>query len=209
MIKIYLDGLARSGNVFLSFAINSFFGNEVVSKRTHELSSLKKYEPGNCFIVPVRDALPALVSNVTYIDYVISKEIFGASETSKNYLDKLILDNLEYLEYLVNNEHFFIAPFEEITKDHISVCKVIAAEYKELYVSGALQSSEELIKAAEKTNEYLYDPHIGNVPRSSNLETKETERMLLSKYAQELDQMQNSINILYKRYYKIKEKHNL
>jgi hypothetical protein len=208
-MKIYLDGLARSGNVFLSFAVNSFFGDEVVSERTHGLSSLKKYKPGDCFIVPVRDALPALASNVVYIDYVISKEIFGASEKSKNYLDKLVSDNLEYLEYLVDNQDFFIAPFEEIINDHISVCKVIAAEYPELNPTGRLQSSQELIKIAEETNEHLYNPYIGNVPRNSNLDTDSVKEMLLATYAEEINQMQNSVNILYERYYTIKKKHNL
>lgn len=208
-MKIYLDGLARSGNVFLSFAINSYFQDDVVSDRTHEISSLKKYKPGDCFIVPVRDALPALVSNITYIDYVISNKMFGASKKSKNYVKKLILDNLEYIKYLLDNTHFFIAPFKEISENHLSVCQVISAEYPELHISGKMESSQELIKEAEKTNEHLYNPYIGNVPRKSNLETKHTKEMLLSNYAAEIDQMQNYINILYERYYKIKEKHNL
>jgi hypothetical protein len=206
---IYLDGLARSGNVFLSFALNSFFKNNIKSKRTHEIASLKKYKNGDCFIVPVRDALPALASTVIYMDHVIDNEMFGATQTSKKYLNRLVLNSVQYLEYLVNNTHFFIAPFHEIVKDHMSVCNVIAAEYPELELTGKIETSKDLIATAEKTNPYLYDPYIGNVPRSSNIDTAEVQEMLLDKYAAELDQMQNSVNILYSRYYSIKEKHNL
>jgi hypothetical protein len=206
---IYLDGLARSGNVFLSFALNSFFENQIISKRTHDISSLKKYIKGTCFIVPVRDALPSLVSNVIYMDHVISNEMFGGSKVSNNYLDNLVSSNKAYLEYLVEHDNFFIAPFEEITKDHISVCRVVAAQYPELTPSGKIESSKELIATAEKTNPYLYDPHIGNVPRDSNLDKSETEAILVSKYGKELEEMQKSIEILYDRYHSIKQFHNL
>jgi hypothetical protein len=208
-MHIYLDGLARSGNVFFSFALNSFFENQIVSKRNHDISSLKKYIKGTCFIVPVRDALPSLVSNVIYVDYVIENEMFGASQISSNYLENLILSNKAYLEYLVKNDNFFIAPFDEIVKDHISVCKVISAECPELKTTGKLEGSEDLIATAEKTNPYLYDPYIGNIPRDSKLDKSVIEKMLIDKYAKEIQEMQNSIDILYERYYLIKKNHNL
>jgi hypothetical protein len=208
-MHIYLDGLARSGNVFFSFALNSFFENQIISKRTHDISSLKKYINGTCFVVPVRDALPSLVSNVIYMDHVIENEMFGGSKKSNNYLENLVMSNKAYLEYLVKNDNFFIAPFDEIINNHITVCRVIAAKYPELKTTGKLEGSEDLIATAEKTNPYLYDPYIGNVPRNSNLDKTKIEKMLLSKYAKELDEMQVSINTLYERYYSIKKSYNL
>jgi hypothetical protein len=119
------------------------------------------------------------------------------------------MSNKAYLEYLVKNDNFFIAPFDEIINNHIAVCRVIAAKYPELKTTGKQEGSEDLIATAEKTNPYLYDPYIGNVPRNSNLDKTKIEKMLLSKYSKELDEMQVSINTLYERYYSIKKSYNL
>jgi hypothetical protein len=208
-MNIYLDGLSRSGNIFLTFAISSFFGDELISERTHKISSLKKYKNESCFIVPVRDALPCLLSTVIYIDYTINNKIFGGSDKAKGYLERLVPDHIEYLNYLVDNKHFFIAPFHEFTKDHISVCNVIAAEYPQLNKKTRKSTKEKILKKAESQNKYFYHPHLGNAPREEVSYKKETQDMIQNKYEKELDIMQENINKLYNRYYKIKNKHNL
>jgi hypothetical protein len=208
-MDIYLDGLGRSGNIFLTFAINLFFENNIISERTHNISSLKKYKNGSCFIVPVRDALPYFVSNVIYIDYVISKKMFKTSKKSINDLDELIFNHINYFQYLVSNEHFFIAPFHEFTKDHISVCNVISTEYPQLDKKTEKGTKEQIFKKAESQNKYFYHPHLGNAPREEVSYKKETQDMIQNKYKKELDIMQENINKLYDRYYKIKNKHNL
>jgi hypothetical protein len=208
-MKIYLDGLSRSGNIFLSYAVSSFFNNELLSERTHDLSSLKKYKNGSCFIVPVRDALPCLLSTVIYIDYAIDNKIFGAHLGLKDYIDALVIEQTNYLKYLVNNEHFFIAPFHEFTKDHVPLCNVIAAEYPQLNKKTKKTTKEDFLRDAENKNIHFYHSYLGSVPRKEVLHKKEIKQMLQNKYEKELTIMQEDINKLYERYYIIKNKHNL
>jgi hypothetical protein len=67
---IYLDGLERSGNVYLSYVLNESMDIELRTLRNHKIEVLKEYNRTNAFIVPVRDAFESIASAKVYRDYV-------------------------------------------------------------------------------------------------------------------------------------------
>jgi hypothetical protein len=114
---IYLDGLCRSGNVFLSYAVSLITGKEVISERTHMLQTLKDYDKDYPFIVPVRDALPTLASAKIYRDKVVTSNLTESYENDTTELCYILKMSAEYIQYLVENPKFFIAPFHEFIKN--------------------------------------------------------------------------------------------
>ena len=128
-MKIYLDGLERSGNVFLSYAISLTTGIEVVAVRTHMVSTLKEYKEEYPFVVPVRDALPSIASAKVYRDKVLNDNLYGVSENITQQLDYIINTYKVYIDFLLDNPNFFIAPFHEFTKDHNAVIYKLSKQY--------------------------------------------------------------------------------
>jgi len=162
-MKIYLDGLERSGNVFLSYAISLITGKQVIAVRDHMVKVLKDYDKEYPFVVPVRDALPCIASAKIYRDKVVTSKFHESGENDTKELFYIIDMHSEYIQYLVDNPKFFIAPFHEFTKDPIKVMQKLSNMYPEIKVENYTTCEE--IEATVSKNEDVYDTESGNLPR--------------------------------------------
>lgn len=206
---VYLDGLERNGNVYLSYVLSRSLNINLVSLRTHSLGTLEMYANKEYpFIIPVRDALPALVSAKIFRDYVHDKDIFNTHKYDQiSFTADIIVDNFkQYYLFLENNPQFFIAPFYDFTTNHYRVLEKLHKFYNndklKLYRS---VSSEEILSDIKKNNEseWAIHPELGNFPRKESELKKNTEEMFLNKYKNDINFIQNKINILYDRYERI------
>lgn len=204
-MEIYLDGLERSGNQFLSYAIGNTFGCRVISQRDHKLSALTSYKKDLPFIVPVRDALPSIISSKVYRDtlFLKYKDPIEGSQS----IDFIIDRYKEYTQYLLDNPIFFIAPFHEFTNDHNKVISAILKNYPGLYVIEKTLTSEEIIEKARKNGQDYVDifdinnPELGGFPREYSKEKQRITDIVHSDYLEKISVVQANIDKLYKRYY--------
>ena len=194
-MTIYIDGLERSGNVYLSYAIGMATGCRIVAKRTHDLEVLKNYKEEHPFIVPVRDALPCIASAKIFRDKRASNP--DNLERSEE-LDQMLKRFLQYTEYLVDNPKFFIAPFHEFIKDHNSVILKISNQYPTIINRNSV-TSEDIKKRLSKDKDAL-DPELGNLPRPTP-KKGEVEKILKDQFSQQIQGIQSNIDKLYQRYY--------
>lgn len=199
-MKIYLDGLERSGNVFLSYAISLITGKEVVAVRDHMIKVLKDYDKEDPFVVPVRDALPCIASAKVYRDKVVTGKFYTLYENESKQLPYIIKIHAEYIQYLVDNPKFFIAPFDEFTKDPMKVMSKLSNKYPDVKVSKNVTCEE--IKKAVSRNEGAYDLESGNLPRPTP-KKEEIQEILKSQFLQEIQGIQANIDKLYERYQSI------
>jgi hypothetical protein len=197
-MKIYLDGLERSGNVFLSYAISLITGTEVVSVRDHMVKILKDYDKEYPFVVPVRDALPCIASAKIYRDKVVTNKFHESGENDTKELYYIVNIYSEYIQYLVDNRKFFIAPFHEFTTNPVGVMEKLSNMYPDIKVYNRL-TSEEIEKAISK-NEGVYDTESGNLPRPTPKKA-EVEEMIKDQFFKEIQGIQSNIDKLYQRYY--------
>lgn len=200
-MKIYVDGLERSGNTFLAGAIGCAFCVDAIPLWDHSLDAVKNRDLESAFIVPLRDALPSLVSGMMYKLYATQKGIVknpnkGIYET----IDLVIQRYKDYTDYLLANEDLFIAPFHEFTKDHHAVTDVIAKVYG--FTVCQRLTAQEIMDAVGQPEE-VNNSYMGNFPRATAPEKEEAESMLLANYKSEIDGIQENINKLYERYYKV------
>jgi hypothetical protein len=198
-MNIYVDGLERSGNTFLSAAIGCAFCVEVITPKDHSLDVIKNRDSESAFIVPLRDALPSLVSGLMYKLHATQKGIVeNSTKGIYQSIDLVIKRYEEYTDYLLDNKDLFIAPFHEFTKDHHAVTDVIS----KVYVFEVCQrlTSQEIIDAVEQIKE-VHNEYTGNFPRPTAPEKEEAKNMLLNNYKTEIDAIQKNINKLYERYY--------
>jgi len=195
-MKIYIDGLERSGNTFLAGAIGYTLGIESVPLWSHSVDTLKSRSTEYPFVVPLRDVLPSITSAKLYRDYVLANNINSNQRTGNP--EELIERYSSYINYLDKDKDLFIAPFSEFTKDHNSVIDVIAKENSLPIIER--YTADEIIKKIGE-NPKLDNPYTGNFPRKHAQEHKEVEELFLSKYKTDIDDMQKKINKLYQRYY--------
>ncbi len=196
-MKIYLDGLERSGNVFLSYAISMTTGIEVVAVRTHMLETLKEYKEDYPFVVPVRDALPSIASAKVYRDKVLNDNLYGVSENITQDLEYIISTYKKYIDFLLDSPKFFIAPFHEFTKDHEAVISKLSKMYP--YITHIKNVKyKDIEETSSKSNDKIFDPEIGNLPRS-NPKKEDVEKILKSEYLKEIEDIQAKIDRLYER----------
>jgi hypothetical protein len=200
-MKIYLDGLERSGNVYLSYALGWATGLEVNAKRTHRVETLKEYNQDYPFVVPVRDALPSIASAKIYRDKVFSDNLYGVEESLTKEFEEIIKRYAEYIQYLVDNPKFFIAPFHEFTKDHNKVIYSLSKKYPSITIETNV-SAKDIIELASAETKNVFDTELGNLPRPTP-KKEEIEEILKTKYLKEINDIQSNIDILYKRYYEI------
>jgi hypothetical protein len=203
---VYLDGLERSGNVYLSYAIGVSTGIELKSLRTHDVKTLQEYNDHWPFIVPVRDAIPSIVSAKIFRDYVHENGLFGDKDELESNLDRIISRFEEYTNYLNITNKFFIAPFDEFIKDHNMVLDKIIKFYDDPRFQVVQRcTKEELFDHIKKwgNDEYSHHPQLGNFPRENNTDKLKIESLLIEKYAERIESIQNQINRLYSRYYAI------
>jgi hypothetical protein len=200
-MKIYLEGIERSGNVFLQYCLHESFFNQIVSTREHELNALKGYDKADPFVVPVRDALPSIVSSKIYRDYVFENNLYGNSTGADTDINFIISRYKEYMKYLLDNPRFFIAPFHEFTKDHNSLIYVLLKKYTGLNIK-KYNTVEEIFETIHKNNKDVPMDHaeLGNFLRRPSPKKEQVEEILLSNHKEEIKEIQHVIDLLYKRY---------
>lgn len=197
-MKIYVDGLERSGNTFLAGAIGYTLGVEVVPLWSHQIKTLEDRNKEYPFIVPVRDALPSLVSGKIYKDYAIANGLNKHNTGIYADIDLVLQRYKDYTQYVLNDEDLFVAPFHEFTKNHNAVINVIAKTHS-LDINKRFYDKEIIDLIGEKPE--LANPHLSNFPRESAPEKKAVEEMFLSTYKEDIDAIQANIDKLYERYY--------
>lgn len=215
---IYIDGLERSGNAFLSACIGETLKTRVSPKFTHLVSALEEKKDGSLFVVPVRDALPSIVSAKLYRDYQWKNNIprqdniLGRTHERTGDPEELIERYTQYTEYLINNDNFFIAPFHEFTKDHNKVIEVMIKPFPKLSIHKRFDKEEMLNICNLRYTSFnpaindLTKPYLGNYPREATKEREIIKNMFVSKYSEKIKYIQNNITQLYKRYYREESK---
>jgi hypothetical protein len=203
---IYTDGLERSGNVFLSYAISLITNSQVKSVRSHNIDTLENYNEDYPFVVPVRDALPSIASAKIYRDKsfldhpdkMVRHPGTDIPDDSSLQIENIIKRFLDYTQYLVDNPKFFIAPFHEFTKDATSVMKKLAVQYPTMVVLDTITNKDVEDMLSDGVN--MFDSEIGNLPRPTPKKA-EMEEMLKYNFSTEIQAVQSNIDKLYKRYY--------
>ena len=217
-MHIYIDGLERSGNAFLSAAIGASLKTQVTPKFTHLVSALEEREEDSLFVVPVRDVLPSIVSAKIYRDYQWDNDIprqdnlLGREHERTGDPQELIERYTQYTDYLIDHDDFFIAPFHEFTKDHNKVIEVMIKPFPEYSIQQRF-NKEEMLHICDlhytdfnpAVNEQT-KPYLGNYPRESTKEKETIKEMFISRYSNELSYIQSNIDELYKRYYREESK---
>lgn len=204
-MTIHIDGLERSGNTFLAAAVSLITGVDAVAEKYHLVSALEERDRSLIYVIPVRDVLPSIVSAKLYRDYQWENnlprqdKLLGKKHERTGDPEELIGRYTEYIDYLINHEELFIAPFHEFTKDPNKVVGTIVKKYPQYSIKERL-SVEEILKVCEKyypsKNAYL-----SNFPRDHAKEHSEVKEMFLSNFGEELSNIQSDINRLYTRYY--------
>jgi hypothetical protein len=204
-MNIYLEGIERSGNVFLSYCLGLSIENDLISTRNHELDSIKGYCGNEPFVVPVRDALDSVISSKVYRDYVVINKLYGAKDDEHADIGFIINRYKKYMTFLLHNEKFFIAPFHEFTKDHNGVIDVLVKKYPGLSIE-KYYTKEEMIKEILEKDKGggIEHPELGNLPRTHSLEKTKIKKILLSDYKEQIKEIQDIIDLLYERYYSYK-----
>lgn len=208
---VYLDGLERSGNVYLSSILDKCMDFEIRTLRNHEISTLKQYKRINLFIVPLRDAIPSISSSKVYRDYVHANGLYNDTDINNTNLDTIISRYKEYVDYLIEQPKFFIAPFHRFTEDPNEICKKIVkfyeknSRFKIVKVFTKEEMLEEIILDRSKSDlgKTMFHEELGNFPRNQSAKKAEVEKILIDKYSKDIDYIQSKINILYQRYYDI------
>jgi archaellum component FlaC len=205
-MTIHIDGLERSGNTFLAAAVSLILEIDAVAEKYHLVSALEERDKSLAYVIPVRDVLPSIVSAKLYRDYQWDNNLprqdrlLGRKHERTGDPKELIERYSEYINYLIDHNELFIAPFHEFTKDPNRVVKTITKRFPEYSVKQNM-TVEQILKVCEKyypsKNQYL-----SNFPRDHAKEHGEVKEMFLSNYAKELEEIQNNINELYNRYYK-------
>lgn len=218
-MAIYLDGLERSGNVYLSHAVSLITGEEIISSRRHTIEALKNYDKEFPFIVPVRDAIDSISSAKIYRDQYLLEysEMIANLENEdckttdeitielKNIITTSELKNIierykEYTRYLVNNPKFFIAPFDEFTEDVNKVIEKLSKQYPDIKIYRNVTSEE--VKNYASHNKNAYHPEYGNLSRETPKQLK-IQELLKSEFLEEIQIIQANIDKLYKRYHEL------
>jgi hypothetical protein len=200
-MKIYVDGLERSGNTFLAGAIGCAFCVDAIPLWDHSLDAIKNRDLESAFIVPVRDALPSLVSGMMYKKYATEKGIIKNPNKGIYEPIELVIQRYnDYTDYVLEQEDIFIAPFHEFTKDHHAVTDVIARIYG--FTVCQRLTAQEIMDAMGQPDE-VNNSYMGNFPRASAPEKEEAHNFLLSNFKNEIDAIQLKIEKLYERYYAI------
>ena len=209
---LYLDGLERSGNVYLSSVIEKTMNVNLISVRTHDINTLKNYERINPFIVPVRDAFPSILSSKLYRDYVFNNNLYGDTDPDNVKLDTIVSRYKEYIDFLLISPKFFIAPFHCFTEDHNETCEKIVKFHEKnskLTIKARL-TKEEMFAEINSDHKKLsnsdvwFHNELGNFPRHESEDKERVKQILVDKYSEDIKDIQDGINILYQRYYDIK-----
>lgn len=206
-MNIYIESLERSGSTFFAYAISLSTGIDVISSPDHKLYPLEVYDGVDPFIITLRDALPSITSSKIYRDYFYNNKLSNSYDIENTLLENIIARYKEYTEYLIENPKFFIAPFQEFTKDHNKVIEVIAWAYPTIENVKPV-TYEEISVRASSIIETVYDPEIGNLPRENSELKNKISKIILENYSDDIEQIQANINKLYNRYYALELEYN-
>lgn len=197
-MTIYVDGFERSGNTFLGEAMGWTLETNVVTLRSHKISNLQDKLPEDIFVVPVRDALPTLVSAKVYRDYLWDNNLQVNDRTGDpaELLERLTA----YIDYLLTDQEVFIAPFDNLVADHNAVIDVFVTKYP-TYSVAKRYTEDQVIAKNGFTQEEKENPYIGNFPRTpAATEVSAAQDIFLNTYVTQIQSLQNKINTLYQRY---------
>jgi hypothetical protein len=202
---IYTDGLERSGNVFISHAISLITGKEVKSVRSHNINTLQDYKEKYPFVVPVRDALPSIASakiyrDKSFLDHPERMARHAGTDAPDEYslqIENIIQRFLDYTQYLVDNPRFFVAPFDEFTKDATSVMYKLSKRYPRITILNNVTNQD--IEDSCSLGENMFHTEAGNLPRPTPKKA-EMEEMLKSQFFIEIQAVQTNVDKLHKRY---------
>jgi hypothetical protein len=202
---IYTDGLERSGNVFISHAISLITGKEVKSVRSHNINTLQDYKEKYPFVVPVRDALPSIASAKIYRDksFLDYPERMARHQGTNNpdehslQIENIIQRFLDYTQYLIDNPRFFVAPFDEFTKDATPVLQKLSNQYPRITILNNVTNQD--IEDSCSLGENMFHTEAGNLPRPTPKKA-EMEEMLKSQFFIEIQAVQTNVDKLHKRY---------
>ena len=204
-MNMYIDGLERSGNQFITHAINYTLECEAQTTKSHQVATLQAYKKDYPFIVPVRNALPSILSAKIYREHVFTNNLYGDKNKFLSSIDNIVGRYKEYIEYLVDHPDFFIAPFHEFIKDHNRVIDVILNTYPGMYQKHNSLTSEEVMAIAFKNNPDIYHPQLGNFPREEAKEKNTVIETLSADQINAISQIQINIDKLYRRYYDLEK----
>jgi hypothetical protein len=197
-MTIYVDGFERSGNTFLGEAMGWTLETNLITLRSHKISNLQDRLPDDIFVVPVRDALPTLVSAKVYRDYLWANDIQVNERTGDP--AELLQRLTEYIDYLLTDQEVFIAPFDNLVADHNAVIDVFVAKYP-TYSVAKRYTEDQIIEKCAFTQEQKENPYTGNFPRNpATSEFADAQSIFLNTYATQIQSLQNKINTLYHRY---------
>jgi hypothetical protein len=200
-VIINIDGLERSGNVYLGYVLGDSFGAEIKSVRTHELKTLINYKDSDPFIVPVRGALDSIASAKVFRDYVYDNKLYGDRNRDESSLETIVARYKKYIDYLLENPQFFIAPFHEFTKDHGPVIDKIVKFYPDVqFLRKKHPSTKKDILLSASLTKNAFHKELGNFPREEVYKKYTIKDLLLAQHGHDIHYMQNKINSLYQRY---------
>ena len=210
-VPIYLDGLERSGNMYLANVVRKSFNHDIISLRTHDINTLINYKETSPFIVPVRDAFESIASAKVYRNHTYSNNLFGDNQIHNSNISTIISRYNDYFDYLIKSPQFFIAPFHIFIEDHDQVIDKIVKFHEdrlELKISKRYTIEEIFTdingdNAVESYGENAFSPELGNFPREKAKERDQVESTLLKKYKDEIKRIQDKVDVLYQRYYDI------
>ena len=158
----------------------------------HQVFSHKKYvetDQTHPYIVPIRNPKDALISH-----YIHAKKLFDDKERS-NSIDIQILDMTHLWEFVLENDKFFIAPFESFTVDTQDFFVKLENKYPELKARANQDMSISDIYDDMKNAEIKYMPkdiylEVGHYPREKSIFYEEAvEELSKEKYRERLDHL--------------------
>jgi len=211
-VPIYLDGLERSGNVYLANVVRATFDHDVISLRTHRLETLVNYKKENPFIVPVRDAFDSIASSRVYRKHVYENNLFGDNSPINNSIDVIIWRYDKYFDFLIDSPKFFIAPFNSFIENHDELINKIIKFHENRLVLKVFKmvTTEDLFndihdpKLKSNYGEHSFSPELGNFPRERSKDRAAVELELMEKYSDDIKRIQGKVDTLHQRYHDIK-----
>jgi hypothetical protein len=180
-------------------------GKEIKSVRSHNIKTLQDYKEKYPFVVPVRDAMESISSAKIYRDksFLDHPERMARLEGTNNpdehslQIENIIQRFLDYTQYLIDNPRFFVAPFNEFTKDATPVMQKLSNQYPRITILNNVtnQDIEDLCSIGEN----MFHTEAGNLPRPTP-KKEEMEEMLKSQFSIEIQAVQTNVDKLHKRY---------
>jgi hypothetical protein len=112
-------------------------------------------------------------------------------------IENIIQRFLDYTQYLIDNPRFFVAPFDEFTKDATPVLQKLSNQYPRITIFNNVTNQD--IEDSCSLGENMFHTEAGNLPRPTPKKA-EMEEMLKSQFFIEIQAVQTNVDKLHKRY---------